>query len=178
MSRALVIVDVQRDFLPGGALGVAGGDEIVDPITEYAKGFEAVFATQDWHPPETAHFEKWPVHCVMASPGAELHPAVLQLLPAVLRKGMSREDDGYSGFEAEDVAYGKSLNFHLAHADVLEVHVVGLALDYCVKATAVDAARFGYEVTVPLALTRPVDATTGAAAIMELRAAGVGMESP
>jgi nicotinamidase/pyrazinamidase len=173
MSRALIIVDVQNDFLPGGALGVDGGDEIVEPIVELSKTADLIVVTRDWHPQENPeHFEKWPVHCVQGTPGADFHPAINDLPAWLITKGDSGADDGYSGFEGR-TAGGELLAKVLREQDVTEVTVVGLALDYCVKATALDALREGFDVTVPLELTRPVDDATGTKALIELEDAGV-----
>ena len=181
--KALVIVDVQRDFLPGGALGVDDGFAVIDGIVEAANATTTnaegeiapvlVVTTQDWHPYETAHFETWPRHCVKGSPGADLDVRIANIAaPYAFFKGDSDRDDGYSGFEGF-TPDAEPLNAILHREGVTEVEVVGLALDYCVKATALDAAKRGYDVTVPLALTRPVAQETGDLAIRDLEQAGV-----
>lgn len=171
MTRALVIVDVQNDFLPGGALAVPHGDEVIDPLVEVAATFDVVAISRDWHPKKTKHFEKWPVHCVALTPGARLHPRIAAMpMPHFdIFKGESGEDDGYSAFEGGDGLTGESLDAGLRRLGVTEVTVGGLALDYCVKATALDAVRYGYKVTVPLVLTRPVEEQSGDAAVEVMR---------
>lgn len=171
---ALIVVDVQNDFCPGGALAVPGGDEVVGPINALAQRTPFVVATRDWHPPDhrsfAAHGGPWPVHCVQGTEGAELHPGVDRSgLDAVVDKGQAVDADGYSAFEATELE--RLLRSH----DVDRVHVVGLALDVCVKATALDAKRAGFEVVVHADATRPVDVQPGDGerALEELRSAGV-----
>ena len=185
-DTAVVVVDVQNDFAdPGGNLYVAGGDEVVpvinDLVTEARRVGSPVFYTQDWHPPETPHFQSyggtWPVHCVRETWGAELHPA-LRVDGPVVRKGTGGED-GYSGFYARDVDTGEDnptdLHRLLADAGVERVVVVGLAEDVCVQATALDANDLGYDTTVDLGATRPVNVNPGddEAARRTMSAAGV-----
>jgi nicotinamidase/pyrazinamidase len=181
---ALVVVDVQNDFCPGGALGVSGGDEVVPVLNRYIERFRAagapVFATRDWHPAKTKHFEAygglWPPHCVQGTPGAAFHAGLA--LPAdavVLSKGMDPEEDAYSGFQAED-ASGMPFPVVLGERGVARIYVGGLATDYCVRATALDAAREGFEVAVLGDAIRAVDLAPGDGerAIAEMRDAGVG----
>ena len=109
MADALLIIDFQNDFVPGGALAVEGGDEIAEPIQKLAPHFDVVAATRDWHPPDHASFETeggpWPVHCVQGTPGAELHPAMDEVdVDFIVDVGRKREDEGYSGFEKSDLA--------------------------------------------------------------------------
>jgi nicotinamidase/pyrazinamidase len=175
--RVLIVVDYQHDFLPGGALGVPGGDEIRPAIEERMHDdYDLVVASQDWHPRETKHFDGWPVHCVAGTLGADLHPVVEHEVrdghATRILKGQSLEDDGYSAFEGVD-ARERPLAELITGDLVVYVDVVGLALDYCVKATALDAQRLGYKVTVPLEATRPVAKDTGDRAIEEMRAAGI-----
>ena len=186
---ALLVVDVQNDFAdPAGGLYVPGGEQVVPVVAaEVQTAWEAgspVFYTQDWHPPATPHFVTeggvWPVHCVRDTWGAELHPD-LPVAGPVVRKGTGGED-GYSGFSVRDPVSGVASATLLAElldaARVRRVVVVGLAGDVCVKETALDAARLGYEVIVPLAATRFVNLHAGdeAAAIEELKRAGVVVE--
>lgn len=185
-SSALIVVDMQHDFAdPTGSLYVRGGEEIVAPIADeiaaaVAAGATVVY-TQDWHPAHTPHFAAdgglWPVHCVAESTGAALMPD-LPVAGPLLRKGTGTED-GYSGFSEVDLATGQSqgtdLSTILDEAGVMDVTVVGLAGDWCVKATAIDGVNLGYGVTVPLPLTRFVELTEGDTerAIAAMREAGV-----
>lgn len=185
-SGALVVVDMQHDFAdPAGSLYVTGGEDLTAPIAaEIAAAQEAgatIVYTQDWHPAHTPHFQAdgglWPVHCVADSAGAGLVPG-LPVVGPVLHKGTAAQD-GYSGFSEVDLATGTShgtdLSTILDEAGVMEVTVVGLAGDWCVKATAIDGVALGYTVTVPLALTRFVELEPGDAerAVEAMRAAGV-----
>jgi nicotinamidase-related amidase len=158
VSRALVIVDFQNDFCPGGALAVPDGDVIAGRINELAASdaFDLVVATRDWHPADHGSFAEqggpWPVHCVAGTPGAELHHSLDPTpIDAVVDKGQDPGTDGYSGFE------GTELATLLRSRDVDHVTVVGLATDYCVKNTALDALREGFSVTVDSTAVRGVD---------------------
>ena len=183
---ALVVVDVQNDFAdPGGGLYVAGGEEVVpvvnDLIAAARRAGAFVAYTQDWHPASTPHFDKdggvWPVHCVQGTWGAELHPDLVVDGP-VVRKGANGED-GYSGFTMRDVSTGEDvptdLDRLLAERGAERVVVAGLAHDVCVKATALDAVRLGYDTVVPRAATRAVNLHPGddERADDEMAAAGV-----
>ena len=145
MARALLIIDFQNDFTAGGALERAGGDEIAGAVeAAVADHFDVVAATRDWHPPDHASFSEqggpWPAHCVRGTHGADFHPAMEQVeLDAVVDVGQGREDEGYSGFENSDLAR------ILRDRDADEVYVCGLATDYCVRASAIDACRKGFE---------------------------------
>jgi nicotinamidase/pyrazinamidase len=183
--RALLVLDVQNDFAdPKGGLYVLGGEEVISgvniEVTAAQNGGATVVYTQDWHPATTPHFAKdggiWAVHCVAGSWGAELHPGLLVHGP-VVRKGTSGED-GYSGFSVRDPLTGEGAptKLHsLLAPEVKVVVVVGLAGDYCVKETALDARRLGYSVEIPLPLTRFVNVEPGddRRSIDELREAGV-----
>jgi nicotinamidase/pyrazinamidase len=173
MAKALLIIDFQNDFTPGGALAVAGGDEIAEPVKRLAAGFDLVFATRDWHPPNHSSFDTeggpWPVHCVQGTPGAELHPAMSGIaLDAIADVGRERDDQGYSGFEESDLAQ------QLRDRDVDHLYVCGLATDYCVRATAIDACREGFDVTVVEDAIRPVEVEPGDGerALEDMREAG------
>ncbi len=178
---ALVAVDLQHDFLPGGALGVAGGDAVVAPIASLAPAFATVVATQDWHPPGHVSFasahpgrrpfetlelpqgpqELWPDHCVAGSRGAALHPSLPDAaVTLVLRKGTRREVDSYSAFRENVGPDGRrpstGLGAWLAARGIRRIFLCGLARDFCVRASAVDAAAEGLEVVVLDDLTRAV----------------------
>ncbi len=169
-----MIVDVQNDFCPGGALAVPDGDAVIEPINELAQEFEFVVATRDWHPPDHGSFAAqggpWPDHCVADTAGAQLHDEIDgSLMHFVIDKGRLVDTDGYSGFEDTE------LEQLLRERDVDTVHVVGLALDYCVKHTALDARRAGFDVIVHRPATRAVEVNAGDAerAVSALREAGV-----
>lgn len=171
---ALLVIDVQNDFCPGGALEVADGDAVVEPINRLAADAAFVVATRDWHPADHGSFAAsggpWPLHCVQDTPGAALHSGLdTSLIDGVVDKGQEQELEGYSGFE------GTELEHLLREHDVDRVHVAGLALDYCVKATALDAKRAGFDVVVHRGATRAVDVRFGDGdrAVEELRLAGV-----
>jgi len=171
-KTALIVVDVQNDFAdPDGSLYVRDGDKAIPFMNEQiARARDAgafVVYTQDWHPPSTPHFQKdggiWPVHCVMGTWGAELHPR-LEVVGPVVRKG-SHGEDGYSGFMMRDPTTGEEkpteLDAMLKDHGTERVVVVGLAQDVCVKDTALDAAERGYVLAVPKAGTRPVNLREG-----------------
>jgi nicotinamidase/pyrazinamidase len=179
---ALVVVDMQRDFCPGGALAVATGDAIVPAVNRYMAEFSAarapVFLTRDWHPPVTRHFQAqggvWPPHCVQETSGAEFHPALARPAGAVVvSKGMDPDQDAYSGFQAEDHG-GRSLPAVLADRGIRRLYVGGLATDYCVRATVLDAVREGFEVVVLKDAIGAVDLQPGdgARALEEMQTAG------
>lgn len=164
-KSALVIVDMQNDFLPGGALAIPQGDAILPKVNAYIALFEKqglpIIATRDWHPPETTHFQVkggiWPIHCVQGTPGAAFHPDLRLPEAAILvSKGMGAEEDAYSAFQARD-DQGRALPDVLRALGVEHVYIGGLALDYCVKFTGLDAAREGFGCTVLLDATRAVN---------------------
>jgi nicotinamidase/pyrazinamidase len=175
MPRALVIVDFQNDFTPGGALAVRDGDAIAGPINALAASGDYAFvvATRDWHPADHSSFAAqggpWPPHCVQGTEGAELHPALdRDPIDAIVDKGQAVDTDGYSGFEGTD------LEAQLRDHAITQVTIVGLATDYCVKNTALDALRAGFQVTVDRSAVRAVEVQEGDSqrALAELRAAG------
>jgi nicotinamidase/pyrazinamidase len=185
-ETALVVVDVQNDFAdPGGSLYVDGGQQVVaEANREIERARQAgalVVYSQDWHPSQTPHFADfggtWPRHCVAGTPGAELHPE-LDVDGPVVRKGVDGED-GYSAFSVRDPETGEqgetALDRILREHGVTSVVIIGLALDVCVKDTALDAVARGYRTSLVLDATRPVDLTPGDGerAVDELRAAGV-----
>jgi nicotinamidase-related amidase len=175
VPRALVIVDFQNDFTPGGALGVDGGDAIAGRIDALARSgdYDLVVATRDWHPPDHGSFAAqggpWPEHCVQGTPGAELHAALDRaLVDVVVDKGQDPATEGYSGFEATGLAE------LLRERGIDDLTVVGLATDYCVKNTALDGLRAGFGVTVDSTAVRAVEVQPGDGerALEEVRAAG------
>jgi nicotinamidase/pyrazinamidase len=185
-KAALIVVDVQNDFAdPDGNLYVPDGEKVVSGINgEIAAAREAgasVFYTQDWHPETTPHFEKdggiWPVHCVKGTWGAEFHPD-LDVAGEIVRKG-TEGGDGYSGFSVRDPESGEESATHLdtllRDAGAERVAIAGLALDVCVKETALDAARKGYDTVLLGDLSRAVNLQPGddERAVEEMKAAGV-----
>jgi nicotinamidase/pyrazinamidase len=182
---ALVVVDLQNDFCPDGALAVRDGHAIVPVVNRYVERFRAagapVFLTRDWHPAVTRHFQAyggvWPPHCVQGTSGARFHPGLAAPAGAVVvSKGMDPSADAYSAFQAEDDS-GRLLGDALAARGVRRIYVVGLATDYCVRATALDALREGLEVVVLTDAIGAVDLEPGdgARAIGEMRDAGARM---
>jgi nicotinamidase/pyrazinamidase len=173
MNRALIIVDVQNDFLPGGALGVPDGDAVIEPINALAAGggFDLVLATRDWHPADHSSFREqggpWPAHCVKGSPGAQLSSALDQgRIDLVIDKGTAVHGEGHSAFESEELR-------QLVRTErIVAATIVGLATDVCVAATARDALREGLLVTVPSDAVRGIDAEDSASALHELEALG------
>jgi nicotinamidase/pyrazinamidase len=182
---ALLIVDFQNDFTPGGALAVPEGDLVGRPIGELLDSFDLVVATRDWHPPEHGSFvgvevdpalwkgmdppSIWPVHCVQGTEGAELHPSLDRArVDVVIDKGQDRLSQGYSGFQ--DTRLGDILR----ERGVDRLFVAGLATDYCVKSTVLDARRLGFDVTVVEDAIRGVEVAPGDSdrAKEEMRAAG------
>ncbi len=175
MAEALLVIDFQNDFTPGGALAVPEGDEIASRVEALIGSgrFDVVVATRDWHPADHDSFAEqggpWPPHCVVGTPGAELHAALArERVDAVVDKGQRRGDEGYSGFEETE------LEELLRSRGVDRVTIVGLATDYCVRHTALDALRAGFAVEVDAAGVRGIDASPGDAdrALREIEAAG------
>jgi nicotinamidase/pyrazinamidase len=175
MAEALVIVDFQNDFTPGGALAVPEGDAIAERVNRLAADprFELVVATRDWHPPDHGSFAgrggPWPEHCVQETEGAELHPGLERArVDVVVDKGQDPSTEGYSGFE------GTGLAKVLRERGIDKLTIVGLATDYCVKNTALDALREGFDVTIDAEGVRGVDVNDGDSerALEEVRQAG------
>jgi nicotinamidase/pyrazinamidase len=173
---ALIVVDVQRDFCEGGALAAAGTLSLLAPLVSRIeearrRGVKIVF-TQDWHPVAHSSFKKnggpWPVHCVAESAGAELMPPLTaRAEDLVVHKGVTPDGQGYSGFDATGLAV------LLRNAEIDRVAVTGIATEYCVRATAMDAAKEGFSTVVLSDLIRPVQESAAQAAIEEMRGTGV-----
>lgn len=169
---ALIAVDVQRDFLPGGALAVADGDAVVLPIRHLATRAPLVVATRDFHPADhcsfTAQGGPWPPHCVIGTPGAALHPAIDGLVHVIVSKGTDPAEEQYSGFQETGLAG------LLRARQVEHVLIAGLATDYCVRATALASRAEGFTTTVVTEAVRAVDVRPGDGerALAEARAAG------
>jgi nicotinamidase/pyrazinamidase len=200
MKEALILVDIQYDFMPGGALPVADGDAIVPVANRLQPRFDLVVATQDWHPANHGSFASshpgrkpgelaelggspqvlWPDHCVQGSHGAELHRDLdLSRVARVFRKGTDPEVDGYSGFFDNGRRNATGLGDYLREQQVTDVYVMGLAADYCVKWTALDALQLGFRTHLVEDGTRGVELRPGdvAAAVDEMRRAGIAITS-
>lgn len=194
-AKALIVVDIQNDFCPGGALAVTGGDEIVPLVNGMIAGFDHVVLTQDWHPaghssfasshPGRQPFETidmpygpqtlWPDHCVQGSDGAAFHPGLdLTKAELVIRKGFRRGIDSYSAFFENDHATPTGLAGYLRERGITDLTFVGLATDYCVAYSALDAVRTGFSATVRLDACRAID-LGGSLAEMTRRMAGAGV---
>lgn len=194
-SEALIVIDVQNDFCPGGALAVAAGDAVVAPIHALMDDFAAVVLTQDWHPPAHASFAAnhpgaapfsvidmpygpqvlWPVHCVRGTPGAAFHPDLrTDRADLVIRKGFRPGIDSYSAFFENDRQTPTGLEGYLRTRGISRLLLAGLATDFCVSYSAQDAARLGFEVSVAMDACRAIDLDGSlAAAVQAMRAAGV-----
>ncbi|MGH7088307.1 MAG: bifunctional nicotinamidase/pyrazinamidase [Stellaceae bacterium] len=194
---ALVAIDVQNDFCPGGRLAVPRGDEVVPLVNALARRFETVVLTQDWHPPDHRSFASshpgakpydslqfpygpqilWPDHCVQATPGAALHPGLdIAHASLVLRKGFRRQIDSYSAFFENDRMTPTGLAGYLRERGVKRVVLAGLAFDFCVGYSALDAVGAGFAAVVVETACRAIDVAGSAAAMRErLRAAGVSL---
>lgn len=143
--KALLVVDVQNDFCPGGSLAVPAGDSVVPVINSLMGKFKLIAASKDWHPEKSRHFEKWPKHCIQNTSGAQFHPSLkADGIQEVFLKGTTMNDDGYSAFEATN----KDLEGFLHSHQVNDLYVCGLATDYCVRASAMDARKKGFNVFV------------------------------
>lgn len=198
MTQALIVIDMQRDFCPGGRLAVAGGDQIVAPINAMMADFDAVILTQDWHPADHASFADnhpgaaafsmtqmpygpqvlWPAHCVIGTKGADFHPDLdLSRVDLVIRKGFRPQIDSYSAFFENDHQTPTGLAGYLRDRGLLDLTFVGLAHDFCVAWSAMDAARGGFAATVIESATRAIDLNGSLdRARTDMRAAGVTLE--
>ena len=195
MTEALIVIDVQNDFCPGGALAVTGGDQIVSGINALMDGFDTIVLTQDWHPADHASFADnqhghqafsviempygpqvlWPVHCVQGGTGSAFHPG-LRTDPAqlVIRKGFRSEIDSYSAFFENDHKTPTGLEGYLRSRGIERLVLTGLATDFCVAYSAIDAAGLGFAVTVREDLCRAIDLDGSLAEMRQkMREAGV-----
>ena len=200
-KRALLVIDVQNDFCPGGQLAVAEGDRVIPLINEAMQRYKPVVATQDWHPPDHGSFASnhpgknpyevidlhgieqilWPDHCVHESDGAELHPQLdTAPIDLIVRKGTRSELDSYSAFFENDHETPTGLEHYLKGLQIEELVVCGLATDYCVFATAMDAARLGFTTWVWLEACRGVDVPPNnvETALRRMQEAGVRLRQP
>ncbi len=194
MTHALLVIDVQNDFCPGGALAVPGGDEIIEAVNTMMDGFDSVILTQDWHPVghssfATSHSGKnpfdmiempygqqvlWPDHCVQGTEGAAFHPGLRTNADLILRKGFRPEIDSYSAFFENDRTTPTGLEGYLRTRGIEQLTLVGLATDFCVHYSAVDAASLGFDVTVSIDACRAIDMEGSlASATQAMKNAGV-----
>lgn len=184
-SDALILIDVQNDFCPGGALAVAQGDQVVPALNRYIEKFTQeklpIFATRDWHPERTKHFKAygglWPPHCIQGTRGAEFRADLAMPKDAVIvSAGMTPDEEGYSGFEGKDER-GVSLADLLHGAAVKRIFVGGLATDYCVKHTVLDGLKHGFAVTLLRDAVRGVELAPGDSmrAVEEMVGAGANV---
>lgn len=196
-DEALIVVDVQNDFCPGGALAVAGGDAILPEINAMLRQYQVRVLTQDWHPADHASFAAnhpgaapfsmtempygpqvlWPVHCVQGTRGAEFHPRLdTDLGDLILRKGFRPQIDSYSAFFENDRTTPTGLDGYLRTRGVDTVMLVGLATDFCVTYSALEAARLGFRVQVKMSACRAIDLNGSLAeACQQMMAAGVDL---
>lgn len=194
---ALIVIDIQNDFCPGGALAVAAGDAIIPRVNALMAEFPVTVLTQDWHPADHASFAEnhpgaapfsqidmpygaqtlWPAHCVQGTPGAAFHPGLRTDADLILRKGFRRAIDSYSAFFENDRSTPTGLAGYLRDRGITQVTLVGLALDFCVGWSAIDAAKLGFTTRVLEGACRAIDLNGSlAAARAEMLAAGVGLE--
>ena len=196
--RALLLIDLQYDFCPGGALAVAHGDETIPVANRLLSKFSTIVATQDWHPPDHGSFAVnhpgtkpyemselaglpqvlWPAHCVQGTRGAELHGDLdRNLITEVFRKGTDPAIDSYSGFFDNGHRKSTGLGDWLKQREIQKVYILGLATDYCVKFTTLDARQLGFEVAVVVDACRGVNLDPGDSdkAFAEMRAAGASL---
>lgn len=177
-KEALIIVDVQNDFCPGGSLAVTEGDQVVEPLNNFAKVVRQmrmpIILTRDWHPKITTHFDFWPTHCIQETEGAKFHPKLNLENALILSKGMDETEDAYSGFASRNEE-GINLEEILKESNITRVYIGGLATDYCVKATAIDAIKKGFRTTLLTDAIRAVNVNPGdeKKALTEMIAEGV-----
>ena len=196
--RILILIDIQNDFLPGGALAVADGDQVIPIVNRVQPYFDLVVATQDWHPADHGSFAAnhkgkkpgdlielnglpqvlWPVHCVQGSEGADFSKKLnMELVSSIFPKGTDAEIDSYSGFFDNGKLKATGLGDYLKEKEANQIYVLGLATDYCVKYTALDAVGLGFETFVITDGCRGVELNPGDVdlAWKEMREAGVGL---
>jgi nicotinamidase/pyrazinamidase len=196
-TEALVVIDPQNDFCPGGLLAVADGDAVISPINDLLHEFQVRVLTQDWHPADHSSFASqhpgthafgtfempygpqvlWPDHCIIGTPGAAFHPDLnADMAQAIVRKGFRREVDSYSAFFENDHTTPTGLDGYLRTLGVDSVVVVGLATDFCVSWSALDAIRLGYATTVLEGASRAIDLDGSLATARDaMREAGVSL---
>ena len=194
LTHALIVIDMQNDFCPGGALAVTGGDDIIDGINALMADFQTVILTQDWHPAGHSSFASshpgaapmqvvdmpygpqvlWPDHCIQGTPGAAFHQGLRTDGDLIIRKGYNPAIDSYSAFFENDHTTPTGLEGYLRTRGITTLTMVGLALDFCVNYSAVDAAKLGFDVTVRTLLSRGIDVGGSLDAALDgMKAAGV-----
>lgn len=172
--KCLLIVDVQNDFCPGGPLAVPNGDKVVDIINSIIDKFDLVISSQDWHPSSGEHFKNWPLHCIAETTGADLHPDLnKEKIDIFLKKGTDGSDTGYSAFEATNI----NLLELLRSKNIKKVYITGLATEYCVKATCMDALNNGLEVFLVKEGTKGINREDCEKTFIELEKNGVRITS-
>jgi len=170
--KALLIVDLQNDFCKGGSLAVPEGETIVPKVNRLMDKFPLIIASKDWHPEKTVHFDQWPVHCVKNTFGADFHPDLnINNIQKIFLKGTGNRDDGYSAFQATN----ENLSAFLNKKKITDIYVCGLATDYCVKVSALDAVKAGFEVFLITDAVKSVEVKPGDVdrALEEIKNAGV-----
>lgn len=196
MTRALIVIDVQNDFCPGGSLAVPDGDAVVAPINGMIADFETVILTQDWHPSDHLSFASnhgadpmtttqmpyglqvlWPDHCIQGSDGANFHPGLnLTKADMIVRKGYNRQIDSYSAFFENDQTTKTGLSGYLRDRGITDLQFTGLALDFCVGWSALDAVKEGFDASVHLNACRAIDFEGSKdASLQKMKAAGVAL---
>lgn len=188
-NNALIVVDAQNDFMPTGALAVADGHKITRPIRYFnERQADLLIFTQDWHPANHFSFAEgtpeyrdgsWPVHCVQNTEGAAIDEDLIEFAEAnnTFKKGTNPEVEAYSGFDGNGGSHDEPLLTWLRDRSVSKIYIAGLALDYCVKATALDGVRYEFDTTVLVDCTRPVAYETGTLAVVEMVNAGVRFDT-
>lgn len=177
-KKALIIVDMQNDFCESGALPIKGGSALPAKINKIMDKFDYVIATQDTHPKDHISFKEWPPHCIINTPGVQLHPMLnYKRINNIFVKGFNKNYDSYSGFysmiESDNIKTNNGLEIYLKENNITDVYICGLALDYCVKATAIGAESLGFNTKLIVDLTASVDSSNEIEAIIEMNKKGI-----
>jgi nicotinamidase/pyrazinamidase len=173
-KNALLIIDVQNDFCEGGSLAVSGASSIIDVINRMMERFDCIIASKDWHPKDHCSFDTWPVHCVQNTHGSELHPGLdSKKITKIIEKGLDSKIDSYSAFLDNDRISKTELEDYLRAKKITDLYICGLATDYCVKFTAIDALNLGFNVWLIQNACKGIADEVGA--IVEMRNAGAGI---
>lgn len=174
MKKALILVDLQNDFMPGGALGIPEGDQILPKINQLQKEpFDYIVATKDWHPKDHCSFSQWPPHCIQNTKGSEFAPGLnLKKIEKVFYKGTDPDCDSYSTFFDNEHKHATTLDQYLKERQVLEIYFAGLATEYCVRYSALDALDLGYTVYIISDACKPINPEEGKKTLLELSEKG------